>query len=148
MPRYDYDDQDDYEDHEDAPAWRQRLITWGLAALGLGLGFMIPYLLYLNHQVSQRFGALQWQIPTRVYARPLYLAPGVAMDAQTLKTELAAASYRDDGAGKSPGTYASEGGRFTIANRGFVDVDGKVAPRRIETESRAAARSYICSIAP
>ena len=132
MPRYDYDDQDDYEDHEDAPAWRQRLITWGLAALGLGLGFMIPYLLYLNHQVSQRFGALQWQIPTRVYARPLYLAPGVAMDAQTLKTELAAASYRDDGAGKSPGTYASEGGRFTIANRGFVDVDGKVAPRQLQ----------------
>lgn len=100
MPRYDYDDQDeDYDDHEDAHPWRQRLITWALAALGLGLGFLIPYTLYLNHQVSQRFGALQWQIPTRVYARPLQLAPGVAMDAQTLKTELDAASYRDDGAG-------------------------------------------------
>ena len=56
--------------------------------MGLGLGFMIPYLLYLNHQVTQRFGALQWQIPTRVYARPLYLAPGVAMDVQTLKLSL------------------------------------------------------------
>ena len=66
MPRYDYDDQADYDDHGEVPAWRQRLITWGLAALGLGLGFMIPYLLYLNHQVSQRFGALQWQLPTRV----------------------------------------------------------------------------------
>ena len=132
MPRYDHDDQDDYDDDDQAPVWRQRLITWGLAALGLGLGFMIPYLLYLNHQVTQRFGALQWQIPTRVYARPLYLAPGVAMDVQTLKTELDAASYRDDGAGKSPGTYTNEGGRFTIANRGFVDVDGKVAPRQLQ----------------
>ena len=87
MPRYDYDDQDDYDDHEEAPAWRQRLITWGLAALGLGLGFMIPYLMYLNHQVSQRFGALQWQIPTRVYARPLQLVPQLAMDGRTLRTE-------------------------------------------------------------
>ncbi len=133
MPRYDYDDPDENtEDHDPSPLWRQRLITWGLAALALGLGFLIPYTLYLNHQVSQRFGALQWQIPTRVYARPLQLSPGLAMDAQTLKTELDAASYRDDGAGERPGTYAREGGRFTIASRGFIDVDGKVAPRRLQ----------------
>ncbi|MGX5730614.1 penicillin-binding protein 1B [Pseudoxanthomonas beigongshangi] len=131
----DYDDEDDYEyDEDDAagPRWRQRLITWGLAALGLGLGFLIPYTLYLNHQVTQRFGELRWQVPTRVYARPLALAPGVAMDAQTLKTELAAASYREDGTGKLPGTYAREGGRFTISSRGYVDVDGQVAPRRVQ----------------
>lgn len=136
MAHTDYDDEDDYEydedDTEGRPAWRQRLITWGLAALGLGLGFLIPYTLYLNHQVTQRFGELRWQVPTRVYARPLALAPGVAMDAQTLNTELAAASYRDDGTGKLPGTYAREGGRFTISSRGFIDVDGQVAPRRVQ----------------
>ena len=133
MPRYDYDDQDDdTDDHDDAHPWRQRLITWTLAALGLGLGFLIPYTLYLNHQVSQRFGALHWQIPTRVYARPLRLAPGLAMDAQTLKTELDAASYRDDGSGERLGTYASDGGRFTISSRGFADVDGKVPARKLQ----------------
>ena len=131
MPRYDYDDQDDDTDDHPDP-WRQRLVTWTLAALGLGLGFLIPYTLYLNHQVSQRFGALQWQIPTRVYARPLQLAPGVAMDAQTMKTELDAASYRDDGSGERFGTYAREGGRFTISSRGFVDVEGKVPARRLQ----------------
>ncbi len=133
MPRYDYDDQDDdTDDFDDAHPWRQRLLTWALAALGLGLGFLIPYTLYLNHQVSQRFGALQWQIPTRVYARPLQLAPGLAMDSQTLKTELDAASYRDDGAGQRPGTYAKEGSSFTIASRGFTDVDTKVPARRLQ----------------
>ena len=133
MPRYDYDDQDDdTDDQDDAHPWRQRLITWALAALGLGLGFLIPYTLYLNHQVSQRFGALQWQIPTRVYARPLLLAPGVAMDAQTLKTELDAASYRDDGSGERLGTYAREGGRYTISSRGYTDVEGKVPARRLQ----------------
>jgi penicillin-binding protein 1B len=132
VPRYDHDEpEDDQQDHEDAPAWRRWLFTAAMAALGLGLGFLIPYMAYLNHQVTQRFGALQWQIPTRVYARPLQLAPGLAMDAKTLKTELDAASYREDG-GERPGTYSQNGGRFTIANRGFIDVDGRVAPRRLQ----------------
>jgi len=129
--RYDTDELDDDTDEPGTP-WRNRLITWGLAAAALGLGFLIPYTLYLNSQVTQRFGELRWQIPTRVYARPLVLAPGVAMNAGTLKTELAASAYRDDGIGQSPGTYRLQDGRFTISSRGYVDVDGRVAPRRID----------------
>jgi len=133
-PRIEYDEDDDAgADHGLAgPDWRRRLLTWGLAAVGLGLGFLIPYTLYLNHQVGERFGQLRWQVPTRVYARPLVLRPGLAMDAQTLKTELDASAYRDDGAGVRPGTYSRNGGRWLIASRGYYDVDGKVAPRRIE----------------
>lgn len=131
MARIEYD-EDDYDDEPQAPDWRRRLFTWGLAAVGLGLGFLIPYTLYLNYQVGQRFGQFQWQIPTRVFARPLELKPGLAMDAQTLKTELDAAAYRDDGAGVRPGTYSQQGGRWLIANRGFQDVDRKIGPTRIE----------------
>ncbi len=134
VARIDYDEDltdDDRDDEASAPDWRRRLLTWALAAIGLGLGFLIPYTLYLNHQVTQRFGQLQWQIPTRVYARPLPLAPGLALDAATLKTELAAASYREDASGR-PGTYTSNGGRWSIASRGFQDVDGPVPPSRIE----------------
>src|SRR5687768_16972964 len=138
MPRIEYD-EDDYDDSDaddggrgDWPLSRRRLLTWGLAAVGLGLGFLIPYTLYLNQQVGARFGQLQWQLPTRVYARPLQLQPGLAMDAQTLKTELDAAAYRDDGAGVRPGTYSRNGGRWLIASRGFQDVDRAVAPGRVE----------------
>jgi penicillin-binding protein 1B len=131
MPRIDHD-EDDLDDDTTGPDWRRRLITWTLAAAGLGLGFLIPYTLYLNHQVGERFGQLRGQIPTRVYSRPLALHPGVAMDAQTLKTELDAAAYRDDGAGVRPGSYARNGGRWLIASRGFFDVDGTVSARRIE----------------
>ena len=133
MPRIDYD-EDELDSQDTAPAWRRRLLTWGLAAIGLGLGFLIPYTLYLNHQVGERFGQLRWQIPTRVYARPLMLRPGLAMDSQTLKTELDAASYRDDGAGVRPGTYQHTGGRWRIASRGFHDVDGMVGPSRVEVQ--------------
>ena len=88
---YDEDDDDDRGNGRDGRApmsgWRRRLLTWGLAAVGLGLGFLIPYTIYLNHQVGERFGQLRWQLPTRVYARPLVLRAGTAMDAQTLKTD-------------------------------------------------------------
>ena len=135
MARIDYDEDDSDDDRGDGdgdgPGWRRRLLTWGLAAVGLGLGFLLPYTLYLNHQVTQRFGQLQWQLPTRVYGRPLQLSPGLAMDAQTLKTELDAAAYRE-GDGRRPGSYRRDGGRWTIASRGFDDVTGPVAPSRIE----------------
>jgi len=137
VPRHhDYDDpedvEDDFDEEQDGPRWQRRLIVWGLAALALALGFLIPYTIYLNQQVTQRFGELRWQIPTRVYARPLGLAPGKAMDAATLKTELDAASYRDDGTGQLPGTYQRDGGRFVVSSRGYIDVDGRVPARRIE----------------
>src|SRR5690606_24888658 len=136
MPRIEPDDDREHESWlfrgRWRSGWRRRLLTWALVAAGLGLGFLIPYTLYLDHQVTERFGQLRWQLPTRVYARPLLLAPGVAMDAKTLATELAAASYRDDGAGVRPGTYGHEGRRWRIASRGFVDVDGRVGQSRIE----------------
>jgi len=132
MPRIEDETRDDDQGHAGGGDWRRRLLTWGLAAIGLGLGFLIPYVAYLNHQVGERFGQLRWQLPTRVYARPLHLAPGMAMDAATLKTELDAASYQDDGAGVRPGTYSHEGSRWRIASRGFQDVTGPVGPSRIE----------------
>src|SRR3546814_10005012 len=96
-------------------------------------------MLYLNSQVSERFGQLRWQVPTRVYARPLMLAPGVAMDVQTLKTELAAASYREDG-GKRTGTYSHEGPEWVIASRGFRDVGGDVRSEEHTSELQSLMR--------
>ena len=135
MAKYDYDDPDFDDVDETAEVgsgWGRRLLVVALAVMGIGLGFLIPYTLYLNHQVSQRFGELKWQLPTRVYARPLQLEPGIAMDASTLKNELDAAAYRDDGVGSKPGSYARKGGVFTISSRGYYDVEGRIAPQRIQ----------------
>ncbi|HJW45102.1 MAG TPA: penicillin-binding protein 1B, partial [Lysobacter sp.] len=101
---YDEDDDSDQDDSSETGQWKRRLVTWTLAAIGLGLGFLIPYMLYLNHEVSERFGRLQWQIPTRVYARPLELRPGQVLDTRTLKTELDAAGYHP-GDGSREGSY-------------------------------------------
>ena len=137
MARIDYDEEDDFDrddgsDETGVQTWSRRLLTGALAVAAIGLGFLIPYMLYLNHQVSTRFGQLQWQLPTRVYARPLQLQPGIAMDAATLKTELDAAAYRDDGAGDRPGSYTRKGSHFMISSRGFNDVGGVINPHRID----------------
>ena len=133
MPRIQDEEDALYDDGGagDAPGWRRRLLTGGLVVAALLLGFLIPYLLYLNHQVGERFGNLRWQIPTRVYARPLILRQGLVMDAQTLKTELDAAAYHE-GDGQRPGTYARNGARWKISSRGYSDVDGRVAPAVLE----------------
>nr|MBP6627516.1 penicillin-binding protein 1B [Arenimonas sp.] len=114
------------------PRWRGWLLRGVLLALGLALGVGVPLFWVLDRQVRAEFDQLAWQVPTRVYARPLALRPGQRLDVATLELELAAASYRKDGVGELPGTYAREAGRFRIGTRAFVDLDGAVPARRLE----------------
>lgn len=124
--RYEPDDDWDDEDFDDGgPTWFSRLFRWGAILGALLLGILLPYVIYLNHQVTERFGKLQWQLPTRVFARPLLVAPGLPMDNPTLKTELDAASY-NVGDGVRPGTYLQSGNTWKISSRGYNDVDGRI----------------------
>ena len=103
-----------------------------LIAAGLLIGVGGPYIWHLDKQVRTQFAQLHWQVPTRVYARPLLLREGVRLDGEALELELAAATYRNDGAGQLPGTYTRDGGRFHIGTRAFVDLDGPVPEQRLE----------------
>ncbi|MBL0040827.1 MAG: hypothetical protein IPP28_07220 [Xanthomonadales bacterium] len=55
--------------------------------LGLAIGFLGPYLWYLDRLVRAGFDGLRFDTPSRVYARALELRPGRAMDAETLLLE-------------------------------------------------------------
>ena len=100
-------------------------------ALGVCLGFLGPYLVYLDGQIRSRFDDLSWDLPSRVYARPLELKVGTPLSNESLVLELEAARYNADGAGKVPGTYAQAGPRFTISRRAFADASGREPQRRI-----------------
>lgn len=151
MPRIEDDDLLDGDDEDtggesgnggSSGFLRGGLLRLGLLAFALLLGFLIPYLLYLNHQVGERFGKLRWQVPTRVYARPLVLRDGLVMDGRTLKIELDAASYHA-GDGSKPGTYAQNGSRWRISSRGYDDIDGRVAPAIVEVSLQNGAVATI-----
>ena len=117
--------------HVVRPRWRVWLFRAGMLALGLLVGVGLPVALVLDRQVRTEFEALAWQVPTRVYARPLRLAPGERLDAATLELELVLAGYRNDAAGDLPGTFARNRGGFDIATRAFTDLDGRVPARRL-----------------
>ncbi|WP_425605264.1 penicillin-binding protein 1B [Fulvimonas yonginensis] len=111
-------------------SWRWlRVPFW--VALGLGVGFLLPYTLILNKRVQDRFNDLVFAVPTRVYARPLELAPGVPMSPAALELELTFAGYTRDGAGKVPGTWTHSGSRYVISSRGYAGPDGGELPKRI-----------------
>ena len=102
-----------------------------LIGVGFAIGFVLPYTFYLDREVRSRFDDLSWELPSRVYARPLQLAPGLAMTADVLLLELDAARYLDSADAKNPGTYHRDGARFTIARRGFIYLDGREREKRI-----------------
>ncbi|MEO7250994.1 MAG: penicillin-binding protein 1B, partial [Arenimonas sp.] len=105
-----------------------------LVCLGLFLGLALPYVWYLDKQVRTEFAQLQWQVPTRVYARPLALREGIRLNPEALELELSSATYRKDGVGQLPGTYVRDGGQFRIGTRAFTDMDGPVAARRLQVD--------------
>jgi penicillin-binding protein 1B len=102
-----------------------------LLLVGSLLGFVVPYLVYLDQQVRARFDDLSWQLPSRVLARPLLLERGVPLSAEALVLELEAARYHLDGAALVSGSYSRDGSRFIIARRAFTGIDGKQPARRI-----------------
>ena len=85
-------------------------------------------MIYLDAEVTSRFEGRRFEVPSRVYARPLELYDGASVTASGLVTELEMAGYRS-GDGLRPGSYQRNGGRFVISTRGFEFPDGE-EPRR------------------
>jgi penicillin-binding protein 1B len=112
-----------------ATAWR---FLRGPVWLGLGLlvGFAVPWLAWLDREVRQTFTALEHRQPTRVFARPLHVAPGLPLSADTLLLELAAARYSREPNAPRPGTYDRDGDRFLVYRRAFADSDGEKPAQR------------------
>ncbi len=113
------------------PRWRTWLFRGLLLMLGLAVGVGVPVFYVLDKRVQAEFDALVWQVPTRVYARPMRLQPGMRLDADTLLIELGVAGYREDG-GDLPGTWWRQGNTFRIGTRAFTDLDGPVPAMRLE----------------
>jgi len=101
------------------------------AGAGLLLGAAVPWVWFLQHEAVAQFESLHWDLPGRVYARPLELHQGAPLDAAALIAELQAAGYRAGAAADQPGRYARSGGRFVIHSRAFTYADGREPARRL-----------------
>jgi len=99
---------------------RKLSLWWLLLPLALLVVFSASYVLNLDKKVTSQFEGKRWQLPARVYARPLDLFPGKQLTTRALESELALLNFRQVNKPKWPGEYTRSKGRFIIAALFFI----------------------------
>ncbi|MDZ4814251.1 MAG: penicillin-binding protein 1B [Pseudomonadota bacterium] len=122
-----------------------RIPLW--LVVGVGLGFGLPYAWYLNKLVRAGFESLSYELPSRVFARPLRLARGVPMSAEALRIELDAARYRKVDSIFEAGTYSVDVNDFQIRTRAFNDGEGEHPEVRLSVRLASGSVSAIEDLA-
>jgi penicillin-binding protein 1B len=113
--------------------WR-RLFRLLALLLGLGIGLSIPWVVWLDIQVRDEFEGRLWDVPSRVYARPLSLYTGKTISEKSLLAEMKAAGYRRLQQASEPGSYSVNGKRFDINRRAFSFEDGAMPASRFRLQ--------------
>ncbi|MCP3942775.1 MAG: penicillin-binding protein 1B [Desulfobacteraceae bacterium] len=110
------------------------LFLVGLVAAGLAVYL---YFLSFNRVVQERFEGQLWELPARVYARPLELYSGMGLRSDMLEKELGLMAYQKisfAGDLDGPGKYSRSGNTFEIFSRSFDFGDKKLSSHRLEVK--------------
>ena len=91
----------------------------------------IPYVWKLDKEVTTRFEGNRWELPARVYARPLELYVGLKMTPASLRRHMEWLHYSKVHTVRKPGEYSERKGRFEIYTRSFNFPDDPQAAQRI-----------------
>ena len=78
------------------------------------------FLIYLDARITSTFIDKMWELPAKVYARPLELFAGAQLGADDLAYELDVLGYRKVRTPRSPGQVARNRNRFEVHTRGFT----------------------------
>lgn len=104
------------------------LLKLGLVLLVLFAGLLV----YLDAVVTSTFAERRYELPARVYARPLELFAGRQLTADDLGYELGLLGYRQVGSLRNPGDLRRRGQRFDIYTHGFRFAGESEPARRVE----------------
>lgn len=105
--------------------WQLALILLVLVMLGVA---------WLDARVRQRFDSHQWQLPARVYARPVELYSGRVLAERHITQLLALLRYREQAGAPTPGSFSRQGNSYLIHTRAFHDSDGGEPARQIRLQ--------------
>ena len=96
------------------------------------LAVSIAYLAYLDVKIIRMFEGRIWQLPARVYARPLELYEGMSLTSEKLLLELDMLNYSSEATvALEQGQYHRSANSFDIVTRGFEYWDGEEVSRSI-----------------
>jgi len=107
---------------------RRPLLKLVIAAL---LGFALV-LVYLDAKITATFTDKMWELPAKVYARPLELFVGANLAAEDFAYELEVLGYRKVNSVRNPGQVRQQGSRFDIYTRGFAFPGEREPARRLQ----------------
>jgi penicillin-binding protein 1B len=88
------------------------ILLAGVVLLGL-------YMVKLDGVVRSKFEGKRWEIPAKVYARPMELFNGATLTPDDLKAELRLLNYRKSDGYQLSGTWSSVGDLIYVHTRGF-----------------------------
>lgn len=110
-----------------------RIFRIGLVAgLIIGLLALIVYAMQLDEQVKNQFEGRRWELPARVFARPLELFKGQVLYGDHLERELKLLGYREVSDVNETGQYLRKGDTFELYSRGFEFADDRESARHIK----------------
>lgn len=113
--------------------------------------FITAFLLWTDRVVRMKFEGARWELPARVFARPMELYPGLAVTSEEIAAELTALGYRVVDRITGPGQFAVTANRMQLYSRGFTFWDGpesgahinlRFAANRISELSAGSAQEF------
>lgn len=114
-------------------SWLRRVFSFKRMALlfAIFLIAMMLVLLFLDVRVRSEFEGKRWELPAKVFARPLELYQGAPISLGDLRIELQALGYQFVETVSVPGQAAFNANSATLATRGFIFPDDREPPRDI-----------------
>jgi penicillin-binding protein 1B len=107
-------------------------LIWKLALAALVLIALL--LVYMDALVSTSFLDRRWEVPAKVYARPIELYPGLPLKLEELDHELELLGYREVETVRAVGQKHRSGGRLQVYSRAFDFPDESVPAQRLALE--------------
>jgi len=115
-----------------------------LIASAISIFILACYVGYLDYTVRKQFEGKRWSIPARVYASPVELYAGLAMNAKQLLTHLQALHYRSDRKLSSQATYFEKSAYISLKTRQFIFSDKEQVSQHIRISfSQSEIRAII-----
>lgn len=119
-----------------------------LIALIAGCIFLGIYLVRLDNIIRDRFEGQRWDIPAKVYARPLELIPQSNISPEEVLAELKLLNYQRTSNEKQIGSYYQKGNQILIHTRGFDFGDSQEPERMIELNFNGQQLNNIRATSP
>jgi penicillin-binding protein 1B len=92
---------------------------------------MVVYIFFLSMLANEKFAGKKWDLPARIYARPLEFYPRMKIDAKGLEEELVLMQYRHVDRIDGTGSFSRSGNVFTIFSRDFDSGDDHIPTQKI-----------------